>query len=98
MWNKYALRSSWPVLVLGVWSCSAPGPEVGVSRQAVTQEAAVVGKEIATDPPVLQASDLGHNPGARHGLPRPRSRGNGMLCYIIPLGGRHRRDWRVRPS
>jgi len=64
MWNKYVIRSSCAgaVLVLGVWSCGAPAAGEGVSRQAVTQEAAVVGEEIATDPPVLQNADLGHNP------------------------------------
>ena len=72
MWNKYVIRSSWVVLVLGVWSCSAPAPNHGVSRQAVTQAPAAVGQEIATDPPVLQASDVGHNPVVA-------SDGNGFL-------------------
>jgi hypothetical protein len=73
MWNKDVIRSSWVVLVLGAWSCSAPAPNDGVSRQAVTQEPAVVGHEIATDPPVLQAADVGHNPVVA-------SDGNGFLA------------------
>ncbi|RYZ07385.1 MAG: hypothetical protein EOO73_12075 [Myxococcales bacterium] len=62
MWDEYAMRSSWVVFAVGLGACSAPAPEVHESRQAVTQEPVVVGPEIATDPPVLQASDLGHNP------------------------------------
>lgn len=73
MWNKYVGRTSRVVLVLGVWSCSAPAPDEGVSRQAVTQQAPAVGQEIATDPPVLQATDLGHNPVVA-------SDGNGFLA------------------
>lgn len=62
MWDEYAMRSSWVVLAVGVCACSAPAAEVGATRHAVTQEAAVVGAEIATDPPILLPADVGHNP------------------------------------
>jgi len=63
MWDSYAMRSSWVFVAVGGWACSsAPEPAAGVARQAVTQEPLAVGKEIATDPPVLMAADVGHNP------------------------------------
>ncbi|MDF3067023.1 MAG: exported protein with glycine-rich C-terminal domain [Polyangiaceae bacterium] len=73
MWDEYAMRASWVVIVLGVGACSAPAPEVGVAKHAQTQEAAVVGEEIATDPPILQPADVGHAPVVA-------SDGNGFLA------------------
>ena len=82
MWDSYAMRSSWVVVAVGACACSAHEPQAGVSRQAVTQDALVVGAEIATDPPILKASDLGHNPAVA-------SDGNGFLA-VQEVGGRIR--------
>lgn len=82
MWEGIAVRSWSVVLVVGVGACSAPVPEVGVSQQGVTQEAAIVGAEIATDPPVLQAADVGHNPVVA-------SDGSGFLA-VYEVGARIR--------
>jgi MYXO-CTERM domain-containing protein len=62
MWDLCAMRSSWVVVAVGACACSAHEPAAGVSRQQVTQDPLVVGKEIATDPPVSKATDVGHNP------------------------------------
>lgn len=62
MWDSYAMRSSWVAIAVGACACSAHEPAAGVARQQVTQDALAVGREIATDPPVLKAADVGHNP------------------------------------
>ena len=54
--REHAMRSLWLVCALGV--CAT----IGAASAYAALPSPVVGAEIATDTPVLKASDLGHNP------------------------------------